>query len=90
MEPKYKLAGINISSSVDYNQLSKTVEGIILTLSSVIIMVASIKGVVILPEQIQAFAANAATTVSAFGVMIGAITALAGAIRKFLVMCSTN
>jgi len=70
-----------IASSVNPNQLSTTISGLIITLSSLIILGASHFGVSLGTEEISTIATQA-------GIAIGAITTLYGAIRKILVAFS--
>jgi len=70
-----------IASSVNPNQLSTTISGLIITLSSVIILVASKYGLVISTDDISSIATQV-------GLAIGALTTIYGLIRKLLVKFS--
>lgn len=84
-----KLFGVvDVSSSVDPEALGKTVEGIIGGISSLVILFATFQGVVILPTEWQALAANIGATTAATGVAISSIITTYGLIRKLLVRFS--
>jgi len=71
-----------LTSSEDYNKLADTVKGVIVSLSSVIIFVAALKGVTVTQAGVLAFAQQAGTTIGAFGATIGAIWTFYGLIKK--------
>lgn len=75
----------SLTSSVDFNKLSTTIQAVILGASSLIIFLASYFGHTLLPNQIEQFANNAAITISTFGVVIAVIGTVFGAIRKIIV-----
>lgn len=73
------------TSSVDYNKLSTTIEGLIVGLSSVIVFFGSLKGIPVGQDAIALFAQQAGTTVGAFGAFIGSLMTVFGVIRKIVV-----
>jgi hypothetical protein len=75
----------SFSSSENPQELAKTVEGIIVGLSSIIIFIASLKGISVGQDQVLAFAQQAGVTVGAFGTAIGGVIFLFGVIRKIIV-----
>ena len=70
-----------ISSSTDSSKLSTTVSGLIITLSSLIILFASKYGITITTEEISEIASQA-------GLAVGAITTIYGFLRKILIKVS--
>lgn len=86
MEKKYGA----FSSSTDYNSLSKTVEGVITSLSSIIILFASLKGIPVSQDAVVQIAQQAGVTIGAFGTFVGAVIALFGLIRKVVVRFTTK
>jgi hypothetical protein len=83
-----KVLGFSIASSEDMNKLADTVKGILIGLSSVIIFVASLKGIPISEAQVLLFAKQAGTTIGAFGAAVGAITTLYGLLKKAIIRLS--
>ena len=80
----------SFSSSIDPQKLSATVEGAIMTVSSLIIFVAAWKGIQVDQNQILAFAQNAGATAAAFGTAIGLGYSLFGILRKIVVKLTTT
>jgi len=78
---RYKLGGVDISSSVNPNELASTVQAMILGLSSLIIMIAAAKGYSITTEQVSVAA-------SQIGIAVSSIWFTYGMIRKILVAYS--
>lgn len=74
-----------LQSSGNPEELSRTVKGIIISFSSVIILIASIYFHTSLStDQVAAFADQVAQTVSAVGIAYGAIHTLYGLIMKIV------
>ena len=72
-------------SSTDPTKLSKTISGLIISSSSIIILVASIGlHTTVSTNQIASFADQVAQTVSAIGVAVGLIHSLYGATLKIV------
>ena len=72
---KRLFGSIDVSSSQDPAKLSATVTGLIISLSSVIVLVSAQFGVPLLNEQVSAFATQA-------GLAVGSLWFLYGVIRK--------
>ena len=85
---KYKLGGINLSSSVNQEEIATSVKGVILGLSSVIVFVSSLYGVAILPEDVANFATQIGTMVSGIGLAVSSLVTLYGLLRKIIVSYS--
>ena len=88
--PKHTFFGLDTTSSVDVNELALTVKGLILGASSGIIFLASLKGITILPTDVQTFALNISTMVSGAGIVISSIATTYGLLRKVIVHPITN
>ncbi len=74
-----------LQSSIDPTKLSNTIRGIIISLSSVIILIASVKFNTSLSQnQVAAFADQMASTVSAIGIAVGMIHTLYGLVIKVI------
>ncbi len=78
---KYRLGGINLSSSTNPEELALSVKSVVLALSSLIIMGASYYGYSITDAQVQFAAGQIAMAISSIGFLFGMI-------RKILVVVS--
>lgn len=67
-----------LASSVDPSQLAATVQGLIVSFTSLIILVAASRGFTLVPEQIQLFAGQV-------GLIVGVGYTLFGLTRKLIV-----
>ena len=74
-----------LTSSEDVNKLADTVKGVIVGASSIIIFVASYKGITVTEAGVTAFAQQIGTTVGLVGTTIGSIWTLYGLIKKGVV-----
>ena len=81
MEPKYKLGGVNLSSSTDPTKLATSVSGLIISFSALIIYGASWLGFSLLETQVSMFATQV-------GLATGSTAFLYGIIRKAVVAIS--
>lgn len=81
MERKYGA----FTSSEDYNKLADTVKGALIGASSIIIFVASLKGITVTEAGIMQFAQQAGTTIGAFGTVVGGIWTLYGLLKKGII-----
>ncbi len=80
-----------LRSSIDPTKLSSTIKGVIISLSSVVIMVASVAFHTTLDtNQVAAFADQAAQTVSAVGIAFGMIHTMYGIIIKIVHVITKN
>lgn len=75
---KYRLGSIDLSSSVNPDQLSKTVEGLIITSSGLIALVVKMFDLPLTAEQITGNAAS-------IGITVGVLVSAFGLIRKLVV-----
>lgn len=74
-----------LQSSIDPTKLSSTIRGIIISLSSIVILFASTHlHINVTTNQIAAFADQTAATVSAVGLAIGMIHTLYGLVVKIV------
>lgn len=72
-----------LSSSTDPAKLAKTVEGVIVTASALIIYAAAWLGFPLIDNQVSAFATQA-------GLAVGSLTFLFGVLRKIVVVVSAR
>jgi predicted transporter len=80
-----------IASSVDPTKLSNTIKGIIISLSSVIIFVASVYfNTSVSSDQVMSFANQTANTVAAVGIAFGALHTMYGLLVKALNKVTTK
>lgn len=79
-----------LTSSEDVNKLADTVKGVIVGASSIIIFIASLKGITVTQAGVMQFAQQAGTTIGAFGTAVGAIWTTYGLLKKIAIRVFSN
>lgn len=75
-----------LSSSTDPSQLAATIQGLIISFSSIIIFIGALKGIPVTEAGVASFAQQAGATAGAIGTAIGGIVTIYGLVRKIIVM----
>lgn len=83
MEKRFRFG---LGSSTNPQQLGVMVQGLILSLGSVIILVAGLFGIQLLPADIQLLAIETAAFATQAGLVVGSLVTMFGLIRKFVVL----